>query len=432
MATVVFQTFGCKLNQAETAALTQDFIAQGYQVVSPRENADVYVINTCTVTGRSDGKCRRAINRILRVNPKATILVVGCFCQVNPEILQEMKGVDYIFGTQEKHDIFRYFPGPGKLKSTKIFVQRFKASPLALGRQGDFKKQTRAFLKIQDGCNNRCAYCIVPAARGPSRSLPQAEILQNAKKLLQHGHQEIVLTGVHVGDYGKDENSQTQLPELLAELLHVSGMKRLRLSSLNPEDITSELISLMKQDNRICRHFHIPIQSGSDAILHAMNRSYTTRFIRERIEKIHQELGKVGLGGDIIVGFPGESNAHFEETVQFIQSLPITYLHVFPFSRRPGTKAFQMPDQVKPQAKKERAQILRTLGEEKKNIFIQSWLNKNIEVLLESKNLKGWMGGFSSEYVRVEVPFDKSLINQIISVQIEEVHQLILRGSIIK
>jgi len=409
----------------------RDFAEQGYNVVTAKQGADVHVINTCTVTSRSDGKCRRTIQRILRNHPDATILVVGCLSQVNADLLTTWQGVDYILGSQEKHTIFQYFSEPGKQHQPQVVVQPFDPAVPAFGKQGAFEKQTRAFLKIQDGCDNRCAYCIVPFARGPSRSIPRQDLLESAKRLLSQGHKEIVLTGVHVGDYGKESGGVSQLSDLLEALLLVPDMKRIRLSSLNPDDITHKLLAIIQNDSRVCRHFHIPVQSGSHTILRAMNRSYSPQFVKERIQLIQKTLGPVGLGSDVIVAFPGETDALFQETVQLIESLPFTYLHVFPYSRRPGTKAFDMPNQVPSQVKKERAQILRELGEEKKRAFLQFWVGKSIDVLFESKKMKGLMGGFSSEYVRVEVPFDPSWVNQVVSVKINEVHQGVLRGSAI-
>ena len=429
--TVSFRTFGCKLNQAETAAIVQEFEDRGYDVVSWNRSADVFVLNTCTVTGRSDAKCRRAIRHAIKLNPETTVIVVGCFSQVAVEEVCRISGVDYILGTQNKVFIFDHFPGPGKLSEPMCFVTPVDELKKAVSRTGDYRDHTRAFLKIQDGCDSRCGYCIVPFARGPSRSVAFEDVVLQAETLVGKGHKEIVLTGVHVGMYGKDLEAGSLLPALLHRLCQVDGLERLRLSSLDPEDVTEELIECVVNSERICRHFHMPLQSGSNQILTAMNRQYTAEIFREKVEMIVKMLGRVGLGTDIIAGFPGETDGLFEETFQFVVELPFTYVHVFPFSPRKGTEAMSAPNQVEPRIRMERARKLRDLGKRKKEQFLKKWEGEVAEVLLEGRNLSGWMGGFTSEYIRIEVPYEDLLRNQLVSVHIEKMRRSTLRGEVI-
>ena len=429
--TVYFKTFGCKLNQTETASIAKDFQDQGYRIVSEIQDADVFVINSCTVTNRSDAKCRQSIRHVMKVNPHATVIIVGCYAQVASEAIARIPGVDYILGTYEKSRVFDYFQRAGKLSYPEIVV-----TPVDRLQRIDyygmgFSHQTRAFLKIQDGCNHRCAYCIVPFARGPSRSLPVKDIIQQAKQLVEKGYQEIVLTGVHIGQYGRDFNRHFSLPTLLYQLFQVQEIKRIRITSLDPEDITDELLGVVSGEKRFCRHFHIPLQSGSNAILASMRRRYTITVFREKVEKIITAFGHIGLGTDIIAGFPGETDDLFEETVRFVNGVPFSYLHVFPFSARSGTEAVNLPDQINPQIRAERAIKLRQLGERKKRQFMESWIGQVVDVLLESRNQMGWMGGFSSEYLRIEVPYQDILRRRLVSVKIQEVMRNSVRGEIV-
>jgi threonylcarbamoyladenosine tRNA methylthiotransferase MtaB len=419
MFSVAFKTIGCKLNQAETAVMVREFKDRGYRVIAWEDGADISVLNTCTVTHRSDAKCRQAVRHALTCNPKTTVIMTGCYPQTQAEKLTRIPGVDYILGSREKHHLFDFFTGPGKLNHPDAHVSPFSGNEEADCQiEGDYSGQTRAFLKIQDGCNRRCTYCIVPFARGPSRSVPQKSILHQAEMLAQNGYQEIVLTGVHIGEYGKDLKPPLLLSDLLRSLLKIPKPERIRLSSLESENITKELLKTVSQSERICRHFHIPLQSGCDAILSAMNRLYSTRDYRDRIGEILSVIGEVGLGTDVVVGFPGETDADFQTTCDFIESLPFTYLHVFPFSPRKGTPAFSIKNQVEPRVRIERAKHLRELGAKKKMAFMKKWIGREADVLLESRNLNGWMSGLTSEYLRVKVPFTEHLQNQIVRVKI--------------
>jgi len=432
MYTVSFRTFGCKLNQSETAAMVKDFIDRGYRVLPANRGADVFVLNTCTVTGRSDAKCRQAIRHALKLNPASTVIVVGCYSQVAARQLKKIHGVDYILGTSEKHHVFDYVSGPGKQDDPQIAIGQIENAKKAESRIGEYLEHTRAFLKIQDGCDNRCSYCVVPLARGPSRSVPPDDILRQADTLSSRGYKEIVLTGVHIGKYGKDLEPKQSLSQLLRRLMEASGFWRLRLSSLDPEDFTEDLLECIGESDRVCRHFHIPLQSGSDAVLASMNRSYTAEKVRSVIHKIVSGFTNVGLGTDVIAGFPGETDDQFEETVRFIEGLPFTYLHVFPFSPRNGTKAASMQNRVHARDRLIRTQQLRALGKVKKERFIEKWLGLEVTILLESRENNGWMDGLTSEYLRVNVPYDESLVNRFARVRVQRMQDFSARGRVLE
>ena len=432
MPTVSFRTFGCKLNQAETAMMAGQFVRLGYKVVGSDASADVAVIHTCTVTGRSDAKCRQAVHHALGRNPDATVIVAGCYSQVAAEELSRITGVDYVLGTEDKFRLFDTFPGPGKMRPPKIVVSPVsKVCESPAYESGSFEGHTRAFLKIQGGCSRACAYCIVPAARGPSRSEAPEDVVRNAETLVRNGFHEIVVTGTHLGDYGRERSGGPRLPELLERLLEIRGIERLRLSSLDPDEVTEDLIRTVAKHDRICRHFHISLQSGSDPVLNAMNRLYSTDEFREIVDRLVKLVKTPGLGTDVITGFPGETEGHFQETFRFIESLPFSYLHVFPFSPRRGTPASVMPDQVPPAVRIDRAHVLREAGARKRRAFAERWIGETVPVLLESRNEDGSMAGFTSEYVRVEVPFDTTLCNRIVPVRAEGLTERGVRGTVV-
>ena len=430
MKTVSFITFGCKLNQAETAALVQDFEVHGYQVVPDVRDSDVVVINSCTVTGRADAKCRRAIRRVRRINSRATVIVVGCYSQMAYDEVSQIPGVDYILGSDDKFRIFKHLKSCGKLNRPKIKITPVQELTKAVSPPGNYLAQTRAFLKIQDGCNRFCSYCIVPLARGPSRSVSIENVIHRVKGVVDSGYKEIVLTGVHIGDYGKDVKGVSLLPELLTRLVLIRGLGRIRLSSLDPEDVTEALLDCIEATPKICRHFHIPLQSGCDSILKLMKRGYNTEIFRQKVEMIIFRFKNVGLGSDIIVGHPGETDTCFEQTYQFVEKLPLTYLHVFPFSLRKGTASASMPDRNDPGICIERARRLRDLGEKKKRKFIEQNIGRKVNVLFEIKNREGKLSGFSSEYIRVEVPFFGRLKNRLVNVRISSITKYIAQGTV--
>ncbi|MBN2417480.1 tRNA (N(6)-L-threonylcarbamoyladenosine(37)-C(2))-methylthiotransferase MtaB [bacterium] len=419
MPNVLFKTYGCRLNQAETAAMSASFRERGYQVTDDILEADVYVLNTCVVTARSAAKCLKDIRQAIRANPRTTVILTGCYAHLDDERLSAIGGIDYIVDNRMKYSLFDVFAGPGKQPGTiRIGDDAPENAAGALSRAGDFSHKTRAAVKVQTGCDNRCAYCIVPYTRGPSRSVPLSRVLSDVGELASRGYREIVITGVHIGDYGRDMHPPSSLSLLLESLLALPYTGRFRLSSLNGADCTDQVIEFIAGNERVCSHVHLSLQSGCDAILRTMNRSYTTDSIRRVVERLERRLGFFGLGADLITGFPGESEVQALETERFVRELPFTYLHVFPYSVRPGTPAASLPDQIAPGIKQERAARLRGLAEEKQAAFLQKNLHRTVSVLLEGKKRKGLLSGLSSEYVRVSIPADAGRANELTKVKI--------------
>ncbi len=432
MYTVFFQTFGCKVNQAETAFLINEFHHRGYDVVNSVSDADVIFINTCTVTHRSDSKCRQIIRKYYKINPKATLIVAGCYAQVSWENIAAIKGVDYILGVQDKFKLFDYLKKPNKKYPPITIVHPIDKVAKAESKEGHFPNRTRALVKIQDGCNQFCSYCIVPHTRGRARSVDEGEVLYQIKNLIPRGYKEIVLTGVHIGKYGKEKKEKDSLAKLLQKIIKIPQLGRIRLSSIDSGDITDRLISTVADSDKICNHFHIPLQSGSDKILKLMNRPYTVKEYLDTIAGILSKFDTIGLGTDIITGFPGESENDFKDTYELIAEVPFTYLHVFPFSLRKLTKAYSITERVDPAIKIKRAEILRELGLEKKKQFLSQCIGKTIKVLFESRNIKATIKGLSSEYIPVRVKLQDELINSFALIKTEKMEKDYLKGKIIK
>lgn len=429
MKKVSFYTLGCKLNQAETAILAEQFEQKGYQLKSFGEQVDVCVINTCTVTGKSDYRCRQMIRKAKKISPDAQIAVVGCYAQLSPEKIEKIDGVDFILGSDKKFELIEVINKKNKSENP-LFAHSSNETFLSPS-PGNFWDHTRAFLKIQDGCDSFCSYCTVPLARGRSRSDSLDHILTNAKELVAWGHQEIVLTGVHIGKYGKDLIPAQRLVDVLKSLEKIPELHRIRLSSLEPLEIDGALIEWIADSEKVCHHFHIPLQSGDDEILKEMNRNYSSSKYIEVIHQIKEIVPDCGLGTDIIVGFPGESQAHFENTVRVIEQLPFTYLHVFSFSPRAGTKAFGMRDRVAPKEIKQRSEILRKLGKKKKRAFLQSLVGQRLSVLWEEKQKDNSVFGLSGNYARVRTQADPVLMNRICLVAITKAESDFVHGEIV-
>jgi threonylcarbamoyladenosine tRNA methylthiotransferase MtaB len=417
---VAFYTLGCKLNFTETSTIGDQFLKHGFDIVDYKEIADVYVINTCTVTENTERECRQIVRRALRNNPLAFIAVVGCYAQLRPEEIAKIEGVDAVFGTNEKFKIHTLLENFNKKDLSCIFV-----SPIAQNDDFDFASsteadtRTRAFLKIQDGCDYKCSFCTIPLARGKSRSMNPDGVTDNFKKLLDNGYKEIILTGVNVGDYGK--SSGKNLYNVLTSLISLEGDFRIRISSIEPNLLTDEIIDLTASSDKICRHFHIPLQSGSGKILNLMQRRYKTNNYKDLILKATEKISKLGVGVDVIVGFPGESGDDFMETYNFLKDLPISYLHVFTYSERPDTKAITMDGRVEIAERKRRNNMLRILSDKKKNEFYRNMIGTEHTVLFEEENHNGFLRGFASNYVRVKHSYNKNLVNQLTRIKIEEV-----------
>lgn len=406
--TAAYYTLGCKLNFSETSTIAQSLSKEGFAKVPFESGADVYVINTCSVTDQADKKCRNIVRKALSYNPDAFIAVIGCYAQLKPEEIANIEGVDIVLGANEKFNILDYLGDLSKhedttimneeIKHTKAFVPGFSV--------GD---RTRSFLKVQDGCNYFCAFCTIPLARGRGRNASVAETVAKAKELASNNVKEVVLTGVNIGDfgYGTDEN----FFDLIQELDKIDGIERFRISSIEPNLLSDEIITFVAQSKKFVPHFHIPLQSGSDLLLERMRRRYKTDLYQSRIEKIKQLMPDCCIGVDVIVGFPGETDEEFMKTYQFLQELPISYLHVFTYSERDNTTALRMDGIVPPEKRKERNKMLTILSNKKKRAFYESQDQREEIALFEASEDNGMMFGFTKNYVKVKTPFNPLMIN---------------------
>jgi threonylcarbamoyladenosine tRNA methylthiotransferase MtaB len=418
MKRVALHTLGCKLNYAETAAIGKQFIAQGYEVVDIDNPADVVVINSCSVTSEADRECRQLVRRAIRHSPDAFVAIVGCCAQLQSGQLAAIEGVDLVLGTQDKFSILDFIAGKKTKEYTNIAVSCIEESSFRPASSAGFEDRTRAFLKIQDGCDYHCAYCTVPLARGKSRSASILETVQQAREAVKLGHKEIVLTGVNVGDYGKNIN--TNLLTLLKQLVMVDGLMRIRVSSIEPNLLTDELLDFWFNNNILCNHWHIPLQSGSDTILKNMQRRYLTKAYAECVRKIKSNIPTACIGSDIIVGFPGENDALFDETCDFLSDIPLSYFHIFHYSERQNTRSAEFDNKVDPQIKVKRSKKLRQMGIQKRNMYYKTFIGKTVPVLFESANSDGTQSGLTEEYVRVNVKTNENLTNTILDVTIKE------------
>lgn len=428
MKTVAFHTLGCKVNTYESNAMLKIFNEAGYQEVDFKQVADVYVINTCTVTNTGDSKSRQMIRKAIRKNPKATICVVGCYSQTAPEEIEKIEGVGVVLGTQYRSDIVKYVDehlGTGEMviKVDNVMNLR-KFEDLNIDRF----KNTRAFLKIQDGCNNFCTYCIIPYARGRVRSRQKESVLNQAQKLVDNGYVEIVLTGIHTAGYGEDLDDYS-FYELLVDLVKIKGLKRLRISSIETSQISDEIIDLIGSNEIIVDHLHVPLQAGSDATLKRMNRKYTTAEYLEKINKIRSYLPNIAFTTDVIVGFPGETDEEFEETYNFIKQVNYSELHVFPYSPRKNTPAAKMTGQVNDQIKHERANRLLQLSKELNHEFALKQIGKTLKVLFEKRDGE-YLIGHAGDYLKVKVKTADNLIGEIVTIKIDKYDE-ILEGRVV-
>nr|WP_314290216.1 tRNA (N(6)-L-threonylcarbamoyladenosine(37)-C(2))-methylthiotransferase MtaB [uncultured Capnocytophaga sp.] len=424
MKKVAFYTLGCKLNFAETSTIARSFEEDGYIRVDFDDPADIYVINTCSVTENADKQFKQIVRKALKTNPKAFLAAVGCYAQLKPEELASVDGVDLVLGAKEKFNITQYIDdltknNEGIVHSCEISETDFYVGSYSIG------DRTRAFLKVQDGCDYKCTYCTIPMARGISRSDTIENILNNAKKISDKGIKEIVLTGVNIGDYGKGEfgnkKHEHTFLELVQALDKVEGIERLRISSIEPNLIKDETIEFIAQSNSFVPHFHIPLQSGSNDILKKMKRRYLRELYVSRVAKIREVMPDACIGVDVIVGFPGETDEHFLETYHFLNELDISYLHVFTYSERDNTEAVLMDGVVPDAIRAKRSKMLRGLSAKKRNAFYESQLGKEKTVLFESDNKQGYIHGFTENYVKVKAPWDPSLVNTLHKVKLTKI-----------
>jgi len=418
LSTASFHSLGCRLNQTEAAVLAGAFKAKGYDIVDWGLPADVVVINTCSVTERGEAACRSAIRQALRRQPEAFVVVTGCYAQVGLEALRSIQGIDMIVGTEYKDKFPAFIDEPRKLDDPVVLHS-------ALIDDADFEvagtghyQTTRANLKVQDGCDFFCSFCIIPFTRGRERSRKLSDLLREARELAAAGFKEIVLTGVNVGRYRQDG---TTFGGMIGRLEEVDGLERIRITSIEPTTIEADLVEHMARSEKLCSYLHIPIQSADEAVLDNMNRRYTPDEYREFVERVVDTVPDVGLGTDVIVGFPGETDAIFEDTYRFLESLPFAYFHVFSYSKRYGTKAARLDGHVSPHVIKERSQALRALSATKRREFATRYLGKPVEVLFEQQDDSGLWTGFTENYLRVGVVSPEPLRNAIETVTIHDV-----------
>jgi len=416
---VAITTLGCKINQYDSAVI-QSRLEPEHSMVPFEATAECYIINTCTVTDRADWEARQLVRRARRRNPQAKILVTGCYAQVNPDDVARVPGVDYVVGLNRLDDLIRFIAAdrPSAAQIAVSDVKRERGVPV-IGTRA-LPGHTRAFLKIQEGCNYSCTYCIIPAARGLSRSVEPREVMEQVKQLAGAGYKEIVLTGIHLGGYGQDLRPKIDLTELV-EMIGASGLiSRLRLSSLDPRELPDRLIDRLGSSHVLCPHLHVCAQAGVDETLTRMRRNYDTGYYRDLLARVRERLPEAALGSDIIVGFPGESEQQFESSLEYFASLPLTYFHVFPYSTRRGTRAASLADQVPVQVKKERARRMRDLGVQKKHAFCSSFLGRRLAVLIEEKMdpKTGTRRGFTRNYLPVNVRTSGELFNEEVIVEL--------------
>ncbi len=430
---VALVTLGCKVNQYESAGLAERLKQLGHTLVGFDSEADVCIINTCTVTARTDFQSRQLIRRASRRNPGAPVIVTGCYAQVAADLLKTLPGVRIVAGNTEKELI------PGMVSTINggpadVFVKGIRTIRHFSGLVPDhFPGRTRAYLKIQDGCNARCSYCIVPRARGPSRSMPEKDVIERAKAIASAGYREIVLTGIHLGAWGQDLRPARDLPWLVRRMDNDVRIDRLRLSSVEPLEVTAELTDCLRETKVLCPHLHIPLQSGDDRVLTTMGRHYNAKFFSDMVNRLVAEIPSIAVGVDVMAGFPGESEREFGNTLSLLRDLPVAYLHVFPYSDRPKTKASVLPDKVDEAEKKRRAAALRSLGLAKREAFASKFIGTAQAVLIEeSRDRKtGCLKGFTGSYIPVILRGgSKDLTNRIINVRIESVDAGTAAGSI--
>ncbi|MFO3666389.1 tRNA (N(6)-L-threonylcarbamoyladenosine(37)-C(2))-methylthiotransferase MtaB [Anaerococcus kampingiae] len=425
-------TLGCKVNQYESEAIEEIFEARGFE--RKEENADIYVINTCTVTNMSDRKSRQMISRARSDNPDAIIAVMGCYSQVKPEEVAKIEGVDIILGSRNKEevvDLCEDFLQNKEATDKLISVSEEKSyEDLAISNQIGM---TRAYMKIQDGCNMYCSYCLIPYARGNVVSRPMDSIIKEAERLGSNGFKEIVLTGIHVASYGKDFKDGTSLIDVIENVAKVDGIKRIRLSSMEPRHITKDFLERMKATGKACDHFHLSLQSGSDDILKAMNRKYDTKTFKEKVDLIREVFPNAGLTTDIIVGFPTETEQNHKDTMAFVDRIKFAKTHLFKYSQRDGTKAAKMGGQVNGNIKKDRLKDLEKIEDTNRKEFLDKQIGKTLSVLFESKSdIKGFKSGYSTNYLRVNVKDPSIKDNEIFDVKITGIENNELIGQIIK
>jgi len=423
---VAFYTLGCKLNYSETSTIARSFQKEGFTRVNFDEEADIYVINTCSVTDNADKRFKTIVKNALKKNSNAFLIAIGCYAQLKPEELANIDGVDLVLGATEKFKVTDYLNDLskndfGEVNSCEIEEADFYVGSYSIG------DRTRAFLKVQDGCDYKCTYCTIPLARGISRSDELNNVLKNAQEISEKGIKEIVLTGVNIGDYGKGEfgnkKHEHTFFELVQALDKVDGINRLRISSIEPNLLTNETIEFVANSNSFVPHFHIPLQTGNDELLKLMKRRYLKETYTNRVNAIKKTMPNACIGVDVIVGFPGETDEFFLETYNYLNELDISYLHVFTYSERPNTEAVTMEGVVPLKVRQKRSKMLRGLSVKKRRAFYESQLGQNLTVLFESENKEGYIHGFTQNYVKVKTPWNPEFVNTLKAIKLTEIDE---------
>jgi threonylcarbamoyladenosine tRNA methylthiotransferase MtaB len=423
---VAFYTLGCKLNFSETSTIARTFTSEGFERVEFEEKADIYVINTCSVTDNADKRFKSIVKNALKQNDEAFLIAIGCYAQLKPEELAAVDGVDLVLGATEKFNVTSYINdltknNLGKVHSCEISDADFYVGSYSIG------DRTRAFLKVQDGCDYKCTYCTIPLARGISRSDTVQNVLDNAKEISSKGIKEIVLTGVNIGDYGKGEfgnkKHEHTFLDLVKELDKVEGIHRLRISSIEPNLLKDETIDFVSTSSSFVPHFHIPLQSGSDELLKKMKRRYLKETYTNRVSRIKETMPNACIGVDVIVGFPGETDALFLETYNYLNDLDISYLHVFTYSERPNTEAVALNGIIPKKVRAKRSKMLRGLSAKKRRSFYESQLGNSLTALFESENKEGYIHGFTENYVKVKTPWNPELVNTLHEITLTEIDE---------
>lgn len=421
MKKVAFYTLGCKLNFSETSSIGRLFTDAGYKTVEFTEGADVYVINTCSVTDHADKKCRKVVKEALKYSPNAYITIVGCYAQLKPTEIAEIEGVDMVLGAAEKFRIVEFISDLTKNPKAVIHQQNIEKVNYNFVAAYSIGDRTRTFLKVQDGCDYPCTYCTIPLARGASRSDTIVNVVDRATQIAASGVKEIVLTGVNLGDFGiRDGQREDKFFDLVKALDEVEGIERIRISSIEPNLLSNEIIEFVAQSKRFVPHFHIPLQSGSNKILGLMKRRYQRELYTERVAKIKSLMPNCCIGVDVIVGFPGETHDDFLDTYQFLNELDISYLHVFTYSEREQTEASEMKGKVAGSTRFDRNKMLHILSDKKRRAFYQSQIGSNAQVLFEDDQKNGYMHGFTKNYVKVKAKYDPVMVNELKNVKLVE------------
>jgi threonylcarbamoyladenosine tRNA methylthiotransferase MtaB len=422
MSRVAIHTLGCKLNYSESSTIVRQLENNGFSRVDFSEEADIYIINTCSVTDNADKKCRTTVKSVLKQNPEAYVVVIGCYAQLKPKEISEIPGVDMVLGAAEKFNMIEHLHSLKKEDEAIVFNKNIKETQdfIPAFSYGD---RTRSFLKVQDGCDYFCSFCTIPLARGKSRNATIAETVAKAKEVAATDVKEVVITGVNIGDFGADQEYAETFYDLIVELDKVEGIERYRISSIEPNLLSNEIIDFVAASDKFVPHFHIPLQSGDDEILTKMRRKYLSNLYVDRIKRIKKQMPNSCIGVDVIVGFPGETEEHFLTTYNFLNELDISYLHVFPYSERNNTTAKKMIDKVTKAEKTERAQRLRILSTKKKRYFYETQLGREMNVLWEEEKQGENMQGFSENYVRFEAPYDASRVNIVERLRFENINE---------